>query len=158
MRPPDWQGVGGRAWLIPNKSDVPDHQATIAGWLVNAPGCHPFWSWWTVHVIHLRDIRGVKPAHKRYPEAEYEFVILAIHPDHPADPDHPEKGYHYLTPANVVEQFHGVTDRDAGRFAELAVRSILDGRMSPDQDYRSAWRATVKDTIAHFREGRHRES
>jgi hypothetical protein len=159
-RPPDAKGPAGRAWLIPNRSKVPDHSASLAQWLVNCPGAHPAWQWWTVGVVHLRPIEGVKPTAKQYPEAEYEFLIYAVSPeDNPEpDPDHPEQGYTPLFPLDVVEQFHGISDRDAVRLCGMCIRAIVDGLLSPDQDYRAAWKKTIEDTVAHYRAGKHPEN
>jgi hypothetical protein len=160
VRPPDVDGLA-RAWLLENKSDVADHQGTLAMWLVTAPWAHPFWSWWSVGCLHLRPIAGVKPAYKRYPEAEFEFLILSIDPDWtPTDDSETlaKTGLPFLTPPDVIEQFRGVSDRDAIRITEAAVRAICAGRMSPDQDYRSVWKSLIANTVAHFRAGAHVES
>lgn len=159
-RPPDIEGPRARAWLVPNRIAKPDHAASLACYLVNAPHAHPAWQWWRVCVIHLRDIPGVKPAHKRYPAAEYEFMIYAIDPTTrpEPDPDNPEEGWPYLVPIDVIEQFHGVSDRDAVRVCHLAVTAIANGFLSPDQDYRTAWRGCLAATVADFASGTHLES
>jgi hypothetical protein len=160
MRPPDVDGFA-KAWYIENKSGVADHQATLAMWLVNAPWAHPFWSWWNIGLLHLRDIPGVKPAHKKYPEAEFEFIILSIDPDWTPIDDASElakNGIPFLHPPDVIEQFHGVSDHDARRITEAAVRAVCAGHISPDQDYRSVWHTTIHDTVDHFRAGAHVES
>lgn len=153
MRDPDMAGPCGRAWTyrIPKENN-----SGVAAWLVNRPGAHPFWQWWFVAMIHLRDTPGLPPAYKRYPEAEYEFMIYSIDPtDCPnPEPDDPD-GYPALSPIDVVEQFHGVSDVDASRICEGAIRAIVNGVASPDQDYRSVWRAMLETTVQHFKEGRH---
>jgi hypothetical protein len=155
VRDPDIKGRVAEAWLIKLKSE---DRGTLAGWVVRGP-FHPFWQWWMVTVVHLRDIPGQSPAHKSYPEAEFEFIILSANPEHsPPDPDNPAGGYKFLVPPDVVEQFHGVSDHDAKRILESSVRAICDGIMSPDSDYRSIWKETLAGTVQHFREGGHRES
>lgn len=159
MRDPDAQGPYGRAWLLQDKSGKPDYQASCGAWLVNCPSAHPFWHWWLVGTTGLRDLPGVKPAVKQYPEAEYEFIIFSIDPQacpNP-EPDDP-KGYPHLTPIDVVEHFHGVSDHDAARICMSAVHAIVNGVLSPDQDYRSAWKASLEATVQHFRSGQHIES
>lgn len=157
FRQPDRTGAAGRAWLRQCKSDVPDHQATLASWLVNVYGAHPFWQWWAVSVVHLRDVPGQsRPAHKAYPEAAYEFLIVAIDPAWPeASSTADDLELPFLSPIDVCEQFHGVDDANAFRFCGMAVDLIVGGRLSPDQDYRSVWREVVRDSIAHLRDGRH---
>ena len=88
MREPDLQGGPVRAWRIAQTDAVrqahidsfgyPD--AGIDTWIVNGP-FHPFWSWWHVGVVHLRDIPNCPPAQKKYPEAEYEFTVFTLDPD-----------------------------------------------------------------------------
>lgn len=156
---PTISGVAGRAWKLSVESDKPDHDASIASWLVNVPGAHPFWSHWLVGMCSLRDIPGVPPAKRSYPEAEFEFLIASIDPSEMPSPM-PEVGkacggFPLLSPFDVVFQFHGVIDADAGRICELAVRAMCDGRLSPDQDFRSAWEATLTKTVEHFRTGKH---
>lgn len=158
MTEPTLTGPAGRAWLIPNKSNVLDHQAGLASWIVNVPGAHAFWAHWMVAVCHLRDIPGARPAVKKYPEAEYEFVIASINPElcpNPTPESALQDGLQLLSPMDVVEQFHGVSDHDAIRVCEGAIRAIMAGHMSPDQDYRPIWREAIRETVRHFREGKH---
>lgn len=159
MRDPDLQGPYGRGWQLKHIETRPDHQASLGTWLVNCPNAHPFWHWWMVGMVSLRDIPGVKPATKRYPEAEYEFMIYSINPEEcpNPEPDDPE-GYPHLLPVDVVEQFHGVTERDAGRILTSAIQAIMNGVLSPDQDYRQAWKASLAATVQHFSSGHHVEN
>jgi hypothetical protein len=159
MRSPDHQGVGGRAWkLTPSPKNV-DQTATLGWWLLNVPGAHPFWSWWQVMLVHLRDIPGQsKPAFKRYPNAEYEFFVVAINPEQCPNPEPDSDEYPFLTPFDVVEQFDVKgSDRDAQCIVEAAVRMIVAGQISPDQDYRSAWHTLIANIAEHFRSGAHVE-
>jgi hypothetical protein len=157
-RDPDRTGPAGTAWLVKApEGGPPDWQGSIAAWIVNQPGAHPFWRYWFVGVVHLRDIPGVKPAKKRYPLAAYEFIILALDPEKPL----PEIDGHrngnpmkMLMPPDVVLQFHGLDDKRAEELAGLAVAAIINGQMSPDQDYRGMWRAAIQSTIEHL-QGKH---
>jgi len=161
MREPEIEGRGVQAWRVKMAAPPacpPDWTATIASWLVRCNWAHPAWQWWLVSVYHLRAIEGVKPATKHYPEAEFEFMIAALDPSKPhPDPDNPGGGYSFLQPIDVVHQFHGVSDRDAGRICEAAVRAIAAGSISPDQDYRRAWRESLDSTVQHYRSGAHVE-
>lgn len=149
-REPDITGRGVRAWKITDER--PAARAGLGAWLVNCTWAHPAWSWWTVSVVHLRDLEGVQPAVKKYPAAEFEFLVMALDPEciHSLDPDHPV-GWKYLSPIDVVHQFHGVTDRVATQICEDAVRAIANGEMSPDQDFRRAWRENLDATVRHYR-------
>lgn len=161
MREPDIKGPFGRAWFIQVKTENPDHNACLGSWVVNVPGAHPFWEHWLVAVVHLRDMPGQsKPAYKKYPEAEFEFGIHSISPETcpQPDPDKALEGYPLLSPADVVEHFHGVSDKDALRIGEGAILAMVNGRMSPDQDFRSMWSRLITGTVAHFRSGAHVEN
>jgi hypothetical protein len=161
MRDPDVKGPFGRAWVLNTKTEVPEHQACLGSWLVRVPGAHPFWEHWLVSIIHLRDIPGVRPAHKRYPEAEFEFGIYSINPERCPEPDPDQAvtpGYPLLEPPDVIEQFHGISDRDAFRVAEAGISAILNGRISPDQDFRAMWKRLIMGTVDHFIAGAHREN
>lgn len=148
MRPPDLDGAVAKAWNVQSG----EHPTSLAAWFVNGP-FHPMWSWWAIALVRLRDVPGMPPAKRNYPEAEYEFIIMSVHPDHPPDPDNP-KHVEYLEPIDVVEQFHGVTERDAVRIVEACVKAIVDGRMSPDSD----WTAALQATVEHYRSGAHAEN
>lgn len=152
MRDPDLKGPAGQAWKTPIE---PGPHTSLALWLINVPKAHPHWSWWTVGVIHLRDVEGLPPAKKHYPEAAYEFLIMALNPERCPEPVLDPSSWSFLSPADVVEQFHGMIDIEAVRLCEQAVRAIMDGRLSPDQDFRSAWHNTIQTTAEHYRQGKH---
>ncbi len=161
MREPDVVGPYGRAWFIDVKNPkIPDHTASLGSWIVNVPGAHPYWEHWLVALVHLRDIPGVRPAYKKYPEAEFEFSIHSIDPLScpKPDPDNALEGFPLLSPVDVVEQFHGISDRDVVRIGHGAVQAIVQGHVSPDQDYRSVWHELITGTVGHFRQGVHREN
>jgi hypothetical protein len=167
---PDWAGTVARAWRVDVDSPeaIARHEREwgyapggVRGYWVNGP-YHPFWSWWMVSVTHLRPIPGAPPAHKLYPDAEYEFTIWSV--------DSPPKGPEFdisrvitgdmegrgriLHPADVTFQFHGVTDLQSADICDDAVRAILDG-MSCDSDFRQWWLDSLATTVKHYQEGRH---
>ena len=163
MRAPDDENGPIRVWRIRDSAKtLPDHEAALASWLIEGP-FHPLWNQWQLSVIHLRDIEGVKPAFKQYPEAEYEFLIVSLNPDRRCDVDELESTGNwgdpavpkFLTPADVTKQFDGVTDRQAVEIGEAAIRGIVSGELSPDSDFRSAWERLIDGTVAHYREGVH---
>jgi hypothetical protein len=143
---PDKEGHA-KAWSIPLKPQGPAEEAFLSCWVVHATWAHAFWSYYGV----------VPPANKKYPKAEYELVIAAIDPD-TCPPDRDEFIPAYLHPIDVVEQFDGVSDRDAVRIVEAAVNAIVAGQISPDQDYRRIWRELLEGTVAHFKAGGHLEN
>lgn len=167
MREPDLQGAAARAWRLRRTPEAraaheasfgyPD--ASLADWIVNGP-YHPFWSWWYVGLVHLREVPGAPPASKRYPEAEYEILCLSLNPK-PEDgrPDVPdidkvEAGDAvgglpgFLSPPDWVVQFHGVSDEQAIEVGEHVANAIVQGR-SCDSDFRSWWEAAIPNTVKH---------
>lgn len=162
-RPADMSGPAGAAW-IPDLAKVRrerDHDATLWSALVRVPGAHPFWSWWLLTVLHLRDIPGVRPAHLHFQGAEHEFSIIAIDPSEEGEPNleaferRKQDGFPLLTPIDVCEQFAGMTDAQAVKLGQGALRAILAGQMSPDQDFRAAWKLMLAGTVNHLRTGAH---
>lgn len=155
-RAPDFVGLAGRAWLMElGEHARPEQGASLVGYAVTGEW-HPLWRWWLVSVIHLREVPGTPAPVKRYPEAEYEFIIVSVDPEVDPDPDQPfPQPIKYLSPTDVVEQFHGVTDAQAVEIGTLAVRSIVEGMMSPDQDHRAAWHQVMTSTVDHYRQGLH---
>jgi hypothetical protein len=164
MRTPNYYGPGGRSWdvLVAMQQALPKNpdDATLAAWLTHAPGSHPFWPWHLLLLIHLRPIPGQsKEPYKKYPEAEYELLVLAIDPEKcpSPDPDHPP--FPWLTPPDVSEQFDVLgSDHDARRIVESFARGIAEGRISPDQDWRRVWKECLRSTADHFKSGAHVES
>lgn len=141
-RPPDATGRSGEAWAIAIGSASALEPASLAAWLIRCPNAHPYWKWWVARVFELRNLPSVR---RHTPKAEYEFVIFAIDPyDCPEpDPENAGCGYPELIPSDVVEQFHGVTDEQAKYLCDVAVKSILDGVLSPDEADQPKWQKRV---------------
>ncbi len=138
-RAPTLEGLGGKAWRF-EPEWTKEAPAAVSTWLVNCPKAHPFWQWWILTVVHLRDLPGQPPAKKGYPEAQYEFIVLAMDPKCGNPPKEP---YQYLSPTDVSVFFHGLKDEEVGALTEHAVKLIVNGWLSPDQDFRSAWRTML---------------
>jgi hypothetical protein len=161
MREPDFKGAFGTLWRVakpdPAKLERPDHEASLGVWLLTVPSAHPMWHSYALAVISLRDIPGVPPASKQYSEATHELLLMALDPG-VSLPD-PDDALHfklaYLTPPNLVEQFHGVTDEQAVQIGELLARSFIDGHANPDTDARSHTRRVLRNTVEHFALGGH---
>lgn len=152
-REPDASTSLGRAWKI--RATRP---GSIGGWFVNVNWAHPVWNLWLVGVVHLRDIEGVPPPKRHYPDAAYEFGIWSVDPRPlatvPFDPDMGE-GHGILHPPDAIVHFHGVDDRRALMLLDSAVNVILAGRMSPDSGFRRAWEELVRGTARCLANGRH---
>lgn len=162
--PPTFAGVGGSAWRVQlqelGQRATPDQDATVGCFLVQAPGAHAFWDHYIVSVVHLRPIVGVKPPVITRAGATHELMIMALNPEQPLPSPVVAPGWqiHFLTPIDVIEQFRVADDAIADKVLELAVRAIVDGCGSPDQDWRRWWTNAIAETAAHFNEGTHQVS
>lgn len=161
MRPPDMKGETGRAWRVRDvevSEGPPDWKACIALWLVEAPGRHPLWSWWSMTVIHLRPIPGARPAHIRREGATHEFMWAALDPDRSpplAQIEGKLEPLPWLTPFDLVHQVVGISDQQAASILAACVRGIVYHRASPDSDLRSWWERSLDETVAHHLAGGH---
>lgn len=140
MRDPDLKGLA-LAWKVPLDPTRGGKQATtLSGWYVYAPWAHPAWSWYSVSVVHLRDIAGMPPAIKHYGHAEFELGVFAVDPQDVPDVD--RGGAKLLMPPNLIWQFDGCTDEDAAQICDKVAAEIVYGA-SPDSDYRKSWYSLV---------------
>ena len=162
MREPDFHHKAD-AWLIPinraRKDWSADWEGTLCLYLLNCPWAHPFWSWYHISGIHLRDIPGVKPANKQFPEAEHEIQILSLNPKTQHDPDKlatGEQQLDFLTPMDLCHQVAGLTDDQFKQLVQIVVMTIVDGHAGPDSDYREWWKKMIDRTAQHLREGKHK--
>lgn len=160
---PTYQGGFGNKvwrWTYEPPND-PRNQTTIGdSWLIFAPAAHMLWAWHVLMAVSLADVEGLPAAKKHYSAAEYELIVYALHPDHPApDPRRfPRPGeLHFLEPPDVVVQFHDVPkgNQGAGELVELCARSCATGALIPDSDYQSLWQDSVAATLDHVRHGEH---
>lgn len=128
-RSPDVTGTFGQAWKIDtNRPGPADWSACLAVWLIQAPGQGHGANVFYLSAIHLRDIPGVPPAHKNYPEAEYELSVLAVNAASLPDADS-ATAIPLDRNAAVLHQFHGITDQQVAAVAEQCVRDVVDGNL-----------------------------
>jgi len=150
-KPPDFHGDSGMAWRLdlPKILREPEHQATLMSYIVQGNNYHPCWDHWIVSLITLEEIPGALPAFKKYPEAMYEVMIVALNPEKPLpDLDHIyEKPADILTPPDVILQFHGVDVNKAKEIVTSLVKQIVAGELSPDQDYRKLWKLRLAEQV-----------
>lgn len=153
MRDPDKADIA-RAWQWKAPDDDPNRAAHVDTWFINGP-FHPHWSWWVLMCVDLIDRPGQPKAEIRVPGAEFEVMILSLSPDWEPDPDAKPGLVPYLTPADLVYQFGGVTREVAAQIVEMMVDSIVKGVRSPDSDHRRLWEQSLDVTVEHYKEGRH---
>lgn len=126
----------------------------VGTWLVNGP-FHPFWRWWIVSAVHLRDVEGAPPAKLRVEGATHEIMVISLKPDEEITPERLEGGDLPYLAAEMTHQVVGLRDDQAEYLLELMVRYIGSGRISPDSDYRSMWPEILDNTAEHLRYGTH---
>lgn len=161
--PPTFQGAGGqKAWRVRmaplGSRGRPDFDATVDLFIVHVPGAHAFWDHWSITVIHLRPVAGVKAPVIRREGATHELIIVTLNPEQPLpglDATDPTWKPDFLTPIDVMEQFIAANDAIAAEILELAVKTIVDGFASPDQDWRQWWTAAIQQTAQHYRDGQY---
>lgn len=124
--PLDWHaGIG--AWFIESAPDVLDPLGLFTRWYCG--------------VVHLRDMPGVRPAHRHYPEATYELMCFTIDPDSGVSIDTYDErtrtgtadNAEALQPADIVYQWHGTNDKQAEAVGAAFVRAIVHGALSPSR-------------------------
>jgi len=120
-------GRGFRAELLP-ADDRPnvDSIACLGRWNLYLPGQHPFWTRFTLGVVHLRDSKSMTPAKKHFPEATHEIDVFAVDPTF-SEKEFSEGSTAPLEPVNHVVQFVAKDDREAVLVAEKMVRRLVDG-------------------------------
>jgi len=162
MRPPDLK-AHAEAWLIPINPQHPryqkEHSSGFVNWLVHCAWSHPFWRWSAIVGAPLRPLTGFGPPKKHFPEATHEVDIASLDPEVSFDPDKlftGEQDYKFLTPFDLTHQVTLADDQQFTSLVQQVVLAIVEGRMSPDVDYRQAWVKAIDATAQHIREGRHK--
>lgn len=153
MREADILGKGGKAWKnvsVPS----PRWPATLTHWLVNAPGRHAFWEYWTVSAVHLRPYEGGRAAVLKYPKAEHELLVMALEPGKELNPDGDD--FPYMFPPDLVFQFDGLGDEGAAKLVEGYVRQIVEGGLTPDSDARNWWQRTLQNVASQMKRNKSR--
>lgn len=139
----------GRAWRVnwTTARAVQSHpDATVASWLVHAPGAHPFWDHYVFSIIHLRKTEGLPAPNLAYPDATHEMMIVALDPGESLPDPKTMITMHYLRPVDFHEQCKLRNDADADKLLEVLVTLAVDNILSPDTDYRDAWTAAFWKT------------
>ena len=156
-RKPDVEGHG-RAWRVTKEPTREEQRATVRAYIVHAPHGNPFWPWYVIACVHLREMVGVESPRKRFSEASHEFLIAAVTPDsYPnLNPDQNVGDVGWLEPLDLVHQVANLTDEQAGKVLDLVVEAVVGFGWSPDQDNREMWKRSIESTADHFRAGIHR--
>jgi hypothetical protein len=108
-------------------------------------------------MVHLRDVEGIMAANKSRPDVTHELLIVALSPEAQLPKvDGPEFPVaHMLTPVDVAEQVTLPDDGVASILVDEAVKAIVEGQLSPDQDFRTAWRIWTRSVVSQLGSHRH---
>jgi hypothetical protein len=152
---PDVEGTHGRAWRVTHPREAEDYPTSLKGWLVYQPRSHPFWSWYMVGGVALRDEPGVSSAHKQFAAATHEFLIAALDPTKPLPMIHNWRQAAYMRPLDLVHQIELPNDYAAQEILDLIVERACTQGVQLDEDNRRWWQGSLDTTAQHYREGVH---
>jgi len=111
----------------PDDRSTPDQYAAVSMWFCEFPHVTPLGDRFALVCVSLRDIKGVPPAHKQFPDATHELALYAVSPDTTAEQW--RKGeWSPMLPINYVEHFVTPWDHVAAWVCERAAESFVDGR------------------------------
>ncbi|HEV2175236.1 MAG TPA: hypothetical protein VGR71_16805 [Nitrospira sp.] len=158
----EFEGPAGWAKLVPIPDDVPNASENICTWLLFAPGAHPMWSYHALYVIRLRKVAGMSLPNYRFDDANHEFGVLALHPEHQpytvasylAHLDGGNGHIPYLMPPDTCTQV-ACSDEQARILASYAARAVAIGHLVPDSDFAHSWDLALADTLQHIQTGGH---
>lgn len=119
------EGPMGSAEPVTMRRARKDQDATVAAWLIESRRTGLPWWQFGVSVASLAPMDGVPPAHKWFPEATHELIVLAYDPKTPSTPDNLGP---FLQPASYAAQFV-TTDENARELVPQLVRLAVDGRL-----------------------------
>lgn len=153
-----------RAWYIPNP-DPTKWPASLAMYLIHAPGSHPLWPWHTLGGVSLRVAEGAEPPVLHRPTSTHEITILSWNPEVPEpdpadlvgsiDRNRAAGRNSFLSPPDLVVQLDDATDEMCSEIVLLLARAMVDGHTSPDEDYRSKNEEMIRATLEHMHQGKH---
>ncbi len=145
--PPTKQGRFGRAWDRSQFSieggDPNDWMATVASWVISSTCFHPFWDAWNIYAVSLKDIPGVRPAKKHFPEAEWEIGIVSVEPGTTIDLGNPKGSVRLLAPVDLVHQVLGISADEVREIVTDMITMIVEKGISPDSDNRQEWKVFI---------------
>ena len=147
MRNADIDANGIKIWETKWETDDPQITA-LSQYLVESKRFHPHWSQWVVTAISLADVPGVPPANKDTPDMTHEILIISVNPDVYLDPDVVPTEQWMMAPVDLVKQVSLPSDDEAKYVLKRIINQIASGRMSPDQDYRNAWKSVIDAIVS----------
>lgn len=155
-----YNGSSGSAERIPIETMTltqPAQTATLAAWLITAPGQHAAYDTYLFSIIHLRPIEGAPDVVLQRPGMTHELVLCGL--DQARSPRKDDlNSLMPLTPLNASVQFIS-TDEDAIRLGVGGVRGICDGYLPAEgineAHCQAVWTEVVRQTLEHMTTGGH---
>lgn len=147
---PNREAAHGKAWQMDmtairrKHGKKPGEDATIAQWVVECRWAHMIWHNYWLSVIHLRPTKQLPTPKIILPGATHEIWVFALTPD--IAPNLENNWPNRLVPGNFSGQFIAATDIDAEAILEKTVQDIIEGKLSPDTDFRREWVRRFSDS------------
>lgn len=159
---PTYSGPSGKAWkceyeqpAVMSVEDRISFELTLRQYILYAPSAHPFWSWYFLGGISLRDPPGSEPSKKHFEGATHELLVMSLDPDRPAPRPNGKFGKQGqlapLSPPDHVIQTMFVNDEQFGEIVDLFAKAVANGLLSPDSDWRERWNQSMTHTVDHYR-------
>jgi hypothetical protein len=152
---PTLKSAHTRAWKI--NLNAEQRPYCLEAWVIEAPWAHPLWHSYLYTLVHLREIEGDGPEMKpiiHLAGATHKILLYALNP-HASRNEIVTAGkaeQMLLEPCNFAAQFVGTDSAALERFHE-DIGLILDGRLSPDTDFRPQWVARWGDNMVRSIKG-----
>lgn len=146
-------GKAGCAWemdfsqILKSRKIEPEDSAMLSGWVIEAPWAHPIWHSYSLVLVHLREMPDKRKTFFYLDGATHEFWLHALDPNENRQEVIDGQATHHLTPVNFAAQI--VRSNDEIAIAEIreTVEDIIDGKLSPDTDFRQDWIARFGDSM-----------
>lgn len=155
---PVLHGPHGKAWRCDREAALlsrgidPAEDGTLDHWIIEAPSYHPAWHSYSLCLVHLRPLRTPRRTLFYLEGATHELWLYALDPGADRRRTLATGIPAWLTPANYVGQFIEISDDLARARIGETVQDICDGRLSPDTDHVSSWKARFGDHLFKDRE------
>jgi hypothetical protein len=146
------ESTGFRVNLPPMDQRPVDERASLALWNLYLPGLSPAWSWYSISLVHLRDIEGqTRPPTKAFDGATHELIVWA---NDPQKSEEVRDGKVFpLFPMNLVEQAKFPGDLPAVACADACFHSCLAVQLLPEvqgiNGALEAWRQVIASYGGH---------
>jgi hypothetical protein len=118
-------------------------------WVVQSIAANPFWSWYAILLVELRDVPGMPPAHVHVKGDTHEVTVWVLDPEF--DSNYTQGAINdiaivgttlrgrLLEPLNHGYQWNAGDFESASARCQMLFEEIRDGLLNPDPDARLIW-------------------